>query len=489
MVSRLSFANHFPPFSYHASAGDPSSDRISFLQSEVAAYESLVTCKENEILGMQEDHEAEVEDLQDRLTSTEARLNDLETNLAKETASKKKMIGQHNELKMQNKELKQQVSAADPEAIKQLQAVIKEKDAELAAAHANERRLVTDGGFWQGAFLITAGELEDANPDAAQRYNGIVRRKDEHIAELTDELHKAQENYRLEYAGRVDDRTKHFGTVAGLRKWEGEVRQWCQSIAGTYEKLQGHVNHVINVLNGIRSHDDATEMLLEACNGIKLENSKLSQASYNYDQQVVGLNETIAERDAKIIELEAALAHEQEQHALAKREPRQLERDLELQGIEHETVVQEWTVKVQELEEGLQKQVKARESLAQDAINGTAAQTIVDGLNNRILGLQQDVKDSKAEVKMWANGYAYFHGELRELQGVGKWGTDLDVNISGVDCPDIANYQVELLRRRLKIAEAPLAADVGKFGDKVERKGGILAAWGMRYEVDMVDTE
>lgn len=479
----------FLPLSYHASAGDPSSDQISFLQSEVAAYESLLTCKENEILGMQEDHEAEVEDLQDRLTSTEARLNDLEINFAKETASKKKMIGQHNELKMQNKELKQQVSAGHPELIKQLQAEIKEKDDELAAAHANERKLISDGGFWQGAFLITAAELEDANPDAAQRYNGIVRRKDEQIAELTDELYEAQKNYRVEYAGRVDDRTKHFGTVAGLRKWETEVRQWCQIIAGTYEKLQGHVNHVVNTLNGLTSHDDAIESLVEACNGIKVENAKLSQASHNYDQQVVGLNETIAERDAKIIELEAALAHEQEQHALAKRVPRQLERDLELQGIEHETVVQEWTVKVQELETGLKKQTQARESLAQDAIKGTAAQTIVNGLNDQILGLQQNLKDSKAEVKTWANGYAYVHGELRELQGVGKYGTDLDVNISGVDFQDIANYEVELLRRRLKIAEAPLVADIGKFGDKVERKGGILAAWGMRYEVDVVDTE
>ena len=448
-----------------------------------------MTCKDNEILDIQEDHQAIVEDLEERLASTEARLQDLETNLAKETASKKKTMGQHNELKMQNKELKQQLGTRPTEVLKQLQAEIKVKDEELAASRAKERTLVSDGGFWQGAFLITMAELEDANPDAAQRYNGIVRRKDEQIAELTEDLHEAQENYRIEYAGRVDDRTKHFGTVAGLRKWETDVRQWCQSIAGTYVKLEGHVNHVINTLNGLRSRDDTIKLLLEACNGIKVENAKLSQASHNYDQQVVGQSETIAERDAKIIELEAALAHEEEQHALAKREPRQLERELELQGIEHETVVQEYTVKVQELETGLQEQIQARESLAQDAIKGTAAQTVVNGLNDQILGLQQDLRDCEAKAKTWANGYAYVHGELRELSGVGQHGTDLDVNISGRDFQDIADYQVELLRRRLKIAEAPLLASLGKFGDNVETKGGILAAWGMRYEVDVVDRE
>ena len=469
--------------------GDPASDRIEFLESEVAAYESLLTCKDNEILDIQEDHQAKVEDLEDRLASTAARLNDLENSFAKETASKKKIMGQHNELKMQNKELKQQLGTEQTEVMTQLQAEIKTKDDELAASRAKERTLVSDGGFWQGAYLMIMEELEDANPDAAQRYNGIVRRKDEQIAELTEELHEAQENYRIEYAGRVDDRTKNFGTVAGLRKWETEVRQWCQGIAGTYEKLQGHVNHVINTLNGLRSRDDTSQLLLEACNAIKAENGKLSQASYNYDQQVVGLSETIAARDAKIIELEASVAHEQEQHALAKRAPRQLERDLELQGIEHETVVHECTVKVEELEKAVQKQIEARESLAQDVVKGTAAQNVINGLNDRILNLQQDVKDSKAEVKTWANAYAYMHGELREVQGVGKWGTDLDVNLGGADFPDIANYQVELLRRRLKIAEAPLLTDVGKLRDKVETKGGILAAWGMRYEVDVVDTE
>lgn len=484
--------------SYLVSAGNGASDRISFLESEVATYEQVVAAKENEILDIQEDHQAVVDDLKEQLAAAEARLATTGADLKKEQVSKKKIMTQRNEFANNNRQLKAQVGTGQPgdsrlvrahrEEVEQLHAQVRNRDEELATATASLKKEHCDGNFWHGAYILTISELEQTMPDAAQRYNGIVRRKDERIAELSEQLEQAREVAREAYTGRERDRIEQSGTLRGYRKWAVEFQRSTAVMSDVYEKLQGHVGNVGRALVSKMPRDDVTEALTEACERINIENDKLSQAANNFQQQVVAQHEANAASEAKIVELEATLELKEQEHELRRSEPRALQRQLDEKDGSHEIAVDDLTDKVQELEKALDKRTKAKDSLERQAIAGTVAETVISGLNDQIYGLKQEIANLKADKLEWVTAYAHQNGALLEARGVGSDGQDLDIGISGVHSREIMDLQVETLRRRAKIAEAPVLASLGKFLDRIEKNGGTLASWGIQYEDNEVDT-
>ena len=478
---------------------DQASDRIGFLESEVAALEQVVACKENEILDVQEDHEAAIDDLKEQLAAAEARVAASDADLRKEQASKNKIMTQRNEFANANKQLKAQLTTGQQGdsplvtiqrgAMEQLQADNRKKDEQLAAAAAALKKEHCDGGFWHGAFILAITELEHANPDAAMRYNGIVRRKDEKISELQEQLDEAREVAREAYAAREDERLKHSGTVIGYRKWADEFRRSMGTMSEVYERLQGDINNLGHALVSKMPQDEVAGAFTEACERIDVENSKLSLAGKNFDEQIIAQNEANSALEARIVELEEALELEVQKHKLTMCEPRALQRELDENEGRHELVVDDLTDKLKELEKALDKQTKAKDSLEQHALAGTLAETVVRGLNDQIEALKHEITRLSVINGEWQTAYAHQNGALLEARGVGSDGQDLDIGISGIHHQEIMNLQVEVLRRRAQVAEAPLLEGLGKFADTIEKKGGTLAAWGIQYEVDHVDTK
>lgn len=185
---------------------------------------------------------------------------------------------------------------------------------------------------------------------------------------------------------------------------------------------------------------------MEACERIDIENSKLSQAAKNYDQQAIAQNEANSALAAKIMGLEAALELEEQKHKLTKCEPRALQREIDEKDGSHELVVDDLTDKIKELEKALDKQTKAKDSLERHAVAGTLTKTVIRGLNDQIEGLNQEITRLTVVVGEWQTAYAHQNGALMGARGVGSDGQDLDIGVSSIQYREEMDLQVELLR-------------------------------------------
>ena len=293
------------------------------LASEAYAAESAVSMREIDIANMEDDHAAEVAELNQEISVLKKKLEAQSDELGRVTKKKEQI---HFSWKKANREKLQSRKSLTEELAKvtrsekqaedaiakneRLKDDLEAERAKNAALEKQARDAALEASFLHVQCAAYRYEMADQDPARTALFDGLIQRKEEEICRLEDNLRDCQAEIADLRKTKDADEAVFKGRIQGLGEELNERETTLDLEVGSRDKLQEEFEKVAEFFKRKIYAEDAYKVLCDNRNFLREENESLNAELLQRDGKFLNVHEEISSLKADIVDLECRLGVE-----------------------------------------------------------------------------------------------------------------------------------------------------------------------------------